>query len=85
MERINFTQAAMYQLATINTHLRRTVGRSYRVSSLAELELLLKEAFASEDPSLKERCKRLHDCLWADEQKKLFRLLQVDASLAVKD
>lgn len=82
MERIYFTQAAMYQLATINTHLRRTDGRSYHVSRPAELELLLKEAFASEDPILQERCKRLRDSMWIEEQEKLINLLQTDAPMS---
>lgn len=82
MEHIYFTQAAMYQLATINTHLRRTVGRSYHLSRRTELELMLKEAFASNDPHLQERCKRLYQCLWDDEREKLTRLLQAGVAVS---
>ncbi len=76
MERINFTQAAMFQLASINTYLRRTAGSHYKVSGAADMEKLLKEAFTSQDPELKLRCARLFDCLWAEEQEKLQLLLK---------
>lgn len=76
MEGIRFTQAAMYHLAAINNHLRRTVGTTYKLSKTTDLELLLKEAYVSDDPELIKRCARLLDCLWHDERKKLWNLLQ---------
>ena len=76
MERISFTQPAMFQLASINTHLRRTVGSHYKISGEADMEGLLREAFASEDPAVKERCTRLFDSLWIEEQQKLKVLLE---------
>ena len=75
MDRISFTQAAMYQLAAINTHLRRTTGSAYHISQQEDLECLLREAFASDDPQLKQKCMRLFDALWAQDQQKLLALL----------
>lgn len=80
MERINFTQAAIFQLATINTYLRRTAGSHYKISDDADLENLLKEAFSSDDSELKKRCSRLVECLWTEDQQKLMLLLRAKAS-----
>lgn len=79
MERINFTQAAMFQLATINTYLRRTMGSHYKVSDETDLESLLKEAFSSDDSELQRRCSRLVECLWTEDQQKLMLLLRAKA------
>ncbi|MDI9246370.1 hypothetical protein [Marinobacter sp. CHS3-4] len=76
MERINFTQSAMFHLASINTYLKRTLGSHYKISGDSDLEKLLKEAFTSEDPELKQRCTRLLDSLWTEEQEKLKQLLK---------
>jgi len=80
MDRIYFTQAAMFQLATINIHMRKTTGSHYKISGTSDLERLLKEAFASNDPELRKRCTKLFDCLSIEDQQKLTLLLQAKAS-----
>ncbi len=73
--RISFTQASMYHLATLNTLLRRINGRIYRLTDPVGIQALLLDARKSDNPKVKSAMSSLRAKLWEEEAEKFDRLV----------
>lgn len=77
MDRIRFTQSALYHLASVHTMIRRRDGRTYRLSNQPDLEDLLRAAIISTETEIQREFGLLYNSLWEEEKTKLLALFEV--------